>query len=108
MPEMMWLPKCLASFPCCLFVGYITRNPVLGICSVVGVQNVHFERKGLRPRATPHQPRLQGSLGTWENDKVPSHPRSLSGIGVVGKPRLCQDDTNHVAVILATSFHSTL
>ena len=37
-----------------------------------------------------------------------SHPPSLSGIDVIGKPRLCEVGTNLVARITETKFHTIL
>lgn len=37
-----------------------------------------------------------------------SHPPILSGVDVIGKPRLCKVGTNPVARITATKFHTIL
>lgn len=37
-----------------------------------------------------------------------SHPPSLSGVDVTGKPGLCEADTNLVARTTATQFHTIL
>lgn len=101
--------RCLASFLCGLFVGYITRSPSVGIEHKVSSRSLEcsFPEKP-ETKTNSSSALTSGMLQAWLNYGVLSYPPSLSGIDVIGKPRLCEIGTNLVAKITATKFCTIL